>query len=217
MRLGKLVPSVLAFGTMTWLGCGGSNGVSTVLIPDTEGGVQDGSAEGSAADGSGMSSNDGGGALGDAGGPGGDTTTIPCGGNACSIPAQICCINTGGGGSGGANTTYTCATGSCGKVVVDGGDAAAAGGSGDVTALGCTDTANCAAGSICCIHQPANGGIVAECTVGATCGNNAAQLCDPGAVMTGCPASGKNAVCSSKDIGSWGLTPPFATCGGIGN
>lgn len=217
VRVGRTL-SVLALGLMGWVGCGGSNGASTILIPDGDGGATDGATEAALTDGSGGGAEGGGGGgnLGDGGGPGGDTSMIPCGGAACSIPAQVCCVDTGGGG-GAANATYTCATGSCGKIVLDGGDAAAANGNGDVTALGCTATANCPSGSICCIHQPPNGGVVSECTVGNSCGKNAAQLCDPSAAVTGCPTAGQNATCSSKDIGSWGLTPPFATCGGIGN
>jgi hypothetical protein len=219
MRLLPLKKSIplIAAGVVGWVGCGGSDGASTLLVPQVEAGALDAQAgDGGATDGGltgdGGTAVDGGGTFGDAGGPGGDTTMIPCGGATCNIPAQVCCVDMGGVG-----TTYSCTSGACGKIVMDGGDAAAMGGNGDVAALGCTATANCAKGSICCIHQPPNGGVVSECTVGNTCGKNAAQLCDPSAAAPGCPASGPDAVCSSAKIGSWGLTPPFATCGGIGN
>ncbi len=218
LQLRRTAAGVLVFGAAGWLGCGGSNGTASILSPDVEAGA-DGATDAQSSDGSGgpaSTDGEGGTGLGDGGGPGGDTTMIPCGGAACNIPAQVCCINTGGGG-GGANVKYTCTSGSCGKIVPDGGDAAAASGNGDVTALGCTGIANCGAGSICCIHQPSNGGVISECTAGKTCGNNAAQMCDPNAAAPGCPATGMNAVCSSSKIDSWGLTPPFATCGGIGN
>jgi hypothetical protein len=89
-------------------------------------------------------------------------------------------------------------------------------GGGDVTQLGCTATANCAAGSICCVKQSSSGP-VSSCVMGTSCGQNAAQLCDPNAMPTGCPMSGDRSMCSSDKIQDWGLSPPFATCGGVGN
>jgi hypothetical protein len=83
--------------------------------------------------------------------------------------------------------------------------------------LKCTGQANCAAGSICCV-SPTMTGAASACVVGTTCGANSAQLCDPGAAPTGCPAdAGMGSACSSANIGDWGLKPPFATCGGKGN
>jgi hypothetical protein len=57
-----------------------------------------------------------------------------------------------------------------------------------------------------------NNGAGSECK--ASCTNNEAQLCDPQAATTGCPAQDP---CSNKNISDWGLPSSYATCGGQGN
>jgi hypothetical protein len=205
--------SCLFIASTVWLGCGGSDGST---IGNSSGG--DAATEGGAAGGDGSSSANGEGGAGSkdgasgsntegggGAGPGGNTTSEPCGTQTCNIPAQVCCVS-GGGGS----TMYTCAA-SCAE-------AGGGGGGGDTTSLQCTSSANCAAGSICCIHQSQNGGAEAACVMGTSCGQNSAQLCDPNASVSGCPGdAGQRSMCSSDNIGDWGLSPPFATCGGVGN
>jgi hypothetical protein len=210
----------------TFAACGGSDS-STIGGPGTgDAGAGEGSAatDGSSSvdgggttgmDSGGIGTNEGGGGNQDGGpGPGGNVTTLPCGTMSCNIPVQVCCVNQGGGG---APDTYSCATGSCTAGGVDGGADGGNQQGGDVTALGCTGQANCAPGSICCITQSQQGVTSSSCVVGTTCGQNSAQLCDPNASTTGCPATGNRSMCSSNNIGDWGLSPPFATCGGVGN
>jgi hypothetical protein len=126
----------------------------------------------------------------------------------CNIPAQVCCFARGHNGN---PDTYTCAATNCSTV-----DAGGGGGGNPPAALGCTGQANCAAGSICCVKQ-GGGGTSSSCVMGTSCGSNSAQLCDPNAMVTGCPMSGSRSMCSNNNIGDWGLTQQFATCGGVGN
>ncbi len=212
-----------------WVGCGGSDGTSSLIGNGDGGGGGDGSTanadsgstpptdsgaqtDSGAAD-SGAPKDAGNTTNYDGGGPGGNTTSVPCGNVFCTISTQVCCVE-----SLNNVTTYSCATGTTCPVPDAGG-----GNPPDVTALKCTGQANCAAGSICCVSQAAGmggGGNVAtsSCVVGTTCGMNSAQLCDPGATPTGCAVdAGANSTCSSANIGDWGLKPPFATCGGKGN
>ena len=146
--------------------------------------------------------------------PGGNTTTLACGTEMCSIPAQSCCIDQSGRGA-------TCVTGTdcAGATPEDGGgaqgegDAQGAGGDqvggneGESAALKCSGAANCGAGTICCVDQ--NGS--SACAV--SCKRDEAQLCDPAAGSSGCGDAG---ACSSMNIRDWGLPRTFGTCGGVG-
>ncbi len=221
--------AVVFLGALAWVGCGGSDATLA-----RTGGDADGSPEGAASsDGSTSNGDDGSSATdGSNGGetdagagdgrPGGDQKSLPCGTMTCALPAQVCCLF---GRGGGASTKVECAADNCSTLFDDGGfDAGPLNGDGGVnlTQLKCTGQANCAVGSICCVHPVsagANDVLVSECLVGATCANagKSAQLCDPRVAVTGCPASGQLSMCSSTNIGDWGLAPPFATCGGIGH
>lgn len=197
-------------GAAVAIGCGGG---TATTISDVDGGDGGGDGAASSAEGGGGNGN-GNGFTDGGGGPGGNTTSVPCGGSSCSLATETCCVVDRNG-----VVTYQCATGTCGSL-----DA----GGGDVVSLKCTAQANCATGTICCIDQPGGGGgdggggggggggaIASSCVAGTVCPNGA-QLCDPSAASSGCPA-GKNSMCSSDNIGDWGLAPPFATCGGVAN
>lgn len=190
---------------------------SEEVAPDLVAPAADASAEGSTTGDGGASSGDGstsggprpageGGVTADGGidppeaGPGGDTTKIACGATTCPLPAEICCVSEV---TGAGDTAFACvAAATCPQPA----------GGGDTAALKCSGAANCAAGTVCCVRD-VNGNAASECK--ASCGNNEAQLCDPKAASTGCPAADP---CSSKDIRDWGKLPStFATCGGQGN
>ncbi len=195
-----------------FVACGGA---ASSTITDT--GAGDAGGDGSSASAEGGNGNGNGGGVDGGGGPGGNTTSVPCGMATCALATQVCCVVRNNGA-----TIYQCANGSCSNPdagLPTGGNGG--GGGGNVTSLKCTAQANCAMGSICCIRQGGGGGqggVASECVVGTTCPNNGAQLCDPSAMPTGCPTGGgKDTMCSSDNIGDWGLSAPFATCGGVGN
>lgn len=178
----------------------GSDAGSTIPDPDAGEAGSSGASSGPREAGAGGVTADGGidppGA-----GPGGDTNQIACGTTTCPIPAETCCVSDVQNGGRG----FACVAGStCPQP---------AGGGGDTTALKCASSANCASGTVCCVTE--NGGVASsECKASCT-GGDSAQLCDPKqGDAGGCPEASP---CSSKDIGDWGLSPPFATCGGIGN
>ena len=136
------------------------------------------------------------------GGPGGSPQIVTCGGNACNIPAQSCCVY-----ETPPAWSYVCVDGtSC--PVVDGG---AAGGQG--TALACSGAANCGGGTVCCVFEGPNKQVQSSCMT--ACPSNGAQLCDPNAPVSGCAADG--GACSTANISDWGLPKGYATCGGVGN
>ncbi len=222
-----LLGSSVLFGAGVWVGCGSSDSSTILNGSDDAGnsagdggnntGTTDGSSGGSDAGGAGTdasaSKDTGTGEAStkyDGGGPGGDTTSLPCGVTFCTIATQVCCVDTLGG-----TTSAACVTGSTCPVP----DAGAGGNPPDVTTLKCTGQANCAAGSLCCVTQTGGKGgpnlVSSACVVGTTCAPGDGQLCDPGAAPTGCALDAGQ--CSSTNIGDWGLLPPFATCGGIGN
>ena len=122
--------------------------------------------------------------------------SLTCGASSCKIPSETCCVARAGG-----SFTFSC---------VMGATCPSTGGGNQPTALKCANTASCSGGMVCCVTQ-ANNQTVSACKT--ACGNNDAQLCDPAASPTGCPAT---APCSSNKIGDWQLPPPFATCGGKG-
>lgn len=136
------------------------------------------------------------------GGPGGNTQTVTCGTNACSIATQSCCVY-----ETQPTWSYVCVDGtSC--PIVDGG-----GGGGQGTALACSGAANCADGTVCCVFEGPNKQVQSSCMT--ACPANGAQLCDPSAAVSGCAADA--GACSSANISDWGLPKGYATCGGIGN
>ena len=130
-------------------------------------------------------------------GPGGDTTKIACGTTFCALANDECCVAELGGGQ----RSYGCASV----------DAGCPTNGGDVAALKCSGQANCPSGMVCCVRQT-NAGAASACK--ATCTGDEAQLCDKNAADAGCPPSDP---CSSADIGDWGLSNAYATCGGQGN
>ena len=212
MRLGiGLFGGIIGFA---WLvGCGGAAS-STIGDSTADGGP--GSANGGGVVSGGVNPSNA--------GPGGNTATLSCGNATCNIPAQVCCITRTAAGN-----AFACEPGStCTPVTADGGVATGGGGGGGggdggfdtgggdnpTVTLKCTDTANCAAGSICCVTRSDATGTVAQCVAGTTCGKDSAQLCDPKATSTGCAAG---QMCTSDNIHDWGLSAPFATCGGAGH
>jgi hypothetical protein len=136
-------------------------------------------------------------------GPGGNTSSLACGSAQCSIPAQVCCVSGGGNGAGGGVFAYACVMGASCPMAM--------GNNNPPTALKCSSSANCNAGTVCCVKQ---NGQDTESSCQVTCGNNDAQLCDPAAASSGCAAG---VMCSAANIGDWGLPRSFATCGGVGN
>jgi hypothetical protein len=136
-------------------------------------------------------------------GPGGTATVLACGATTCAIPAEACCVDTVNT-DGGRGKAYACAAS----------DAGCGGGGGDSTELQCSGAANCPATMVCCVHQTARG---AASACQASCTKNQAQLCDKTAMPTGCGGDGGATMCSSNNIGDWGLSAPYATCGGRGN
>ncbi|HSO38917.1 MAG TPA: hypothetical protein VLT33_40590 [Labilithrix sp.] len=199
----------IAMASGLWIACGGSDGSDALVPAPTEAGTstdptKDASAANDAApatdagDGAALPQEAGGGDGGinppDAG-PGGNTSVLACGSTSCAIPAETCCVSQVGGGG----TAYGCAV-SC----------MAGGGGGGDTALKCSGQANCAAGTVCCVRQ-VNNGAASECK--ASCTNKEAQLCSLTAAVSGCVGS----MCSSQNIGDWGLPTTYATCGGQGN
>jgi hypothetical protein len=176
MRFSLLPLAVFAAWSMA---CGGSSGTTTLLGDASVSTTSDG-------------------------GPGGNTQNVACGSNACSIPAQSCCVY-----ETQPTWSYACIDGtSC--PVLDAG--AGTGGGGQGTALACSGAANCADGTVCCVYENANKQVQSSCM--SSCPANGAQLCDPNAPVSGCAAS---AACSTANISDWGLPKGFATCGGIGN
>lgn len=216
MRLSQSFFTVgVAVTGLLLLRCGSTGDTSGLLdqpldaSSDGSSSTSSGSADGATADGSTDPLKDaapgGNGGTTDAGGPGGTTTSLSCGSTACQIPGQVCCVDRVGAGA----ASYACFAGTtC--------PATDAGAADPPTALACSSAANCAAGTVCCIEQ-VQGVTTSSCK--ATCtGPNTAQLCDPKAAVSGCPAdAGATSVCSSKDITDWGLPTTFATCGGRGN
>jgi hypothetical protein len=220
---------VLVGSLVSVTGCGGDDATAVAGQGDDSGAPPDGTTvtvDGSSSTSDGSSSVDGatiasdsaargpngsvvadGGVGGDAG-PGGNTSTLPCGGATCNVPSESCCVTSGGGAPG-----YECVVGPA----CPGGD----GGRSDTVALQCTSAANCAAGTVCCMTA-SNNSVSSQCTPassdgGDTCtGQDSAQLCDKNAngTATGCPAGGQNSQCSSDHIDAWGLPGTFATCGG---
>lgn len=206
------VTKLVACAVVCLVGCGGTSstgldgdgGFSDASAGDgaTGDGATDGGTTGDGATGDGattgdaaLGSNDGGSPL-DAG-PGGNMSTFPCGNTACAIGAQVCCVQQLQNPP--PPFAYGCVTGTtCPSM--------------NNTALGCSSTANCPANQVCCIDQPQNGPVSSSCRT--SCPANGAQLCDPSAMPTGCPMG---VMCSSANIGDWGLPPSFATCGGKGN
>ncbi len=220
--------AIAVTGCAAWAGCGGSDDT----INGTPHGGLDGSIEGAAngvdsganADGSGANVD---GAVtdasnSDAGDAGGLQLSLPCGPSKCPLPSEVCCVF---GGPNGAGAVFSCADGDCSALFDGGFDAGAQNPKGglDLAQLKCEGQANCAAGSICCAQLISSAGkndiVTSACVVGKTCGDAgpSAQLCDPAAAVTGCPASGALSTCSSNNIASWELPPPFATCGGVTN
>ena len=129
--------------------------------------------------------------------PGGNASSLPCGTATCALPAESCCVSDLGNGSLG----YAC---------IAAGAACGSGGA-NATTLSCSATSNCPAGSVCCASD-ATRPTSSQCS--SACGAKEVQLCDPKAATTGCAAS---APCSSQNIGDWGLSTAYATCGGVGN
>lgn len=141
------------------------------------------------------------GGVGAEGGPGGNAAALPCGAIACPTSGAICCAYPQASGG----FAYSCVGGST-CPVTDGGTQTA-------TVLGCTSAANCAGGAVCCVRRNEDNQGAASSTTEckASCGSREAQLCDPGAVATGCAG----AACSSANIASWSLPASFGTCGGV--
>lgn len=218
MRLsnGSFVFSVAVSG-IAMLRCGGSSGATDLLdardastgTPDSGDptGSNDGGANGTLDGAQSEATPGGSGGTTDAGGPGGTTASLACGATACAIPSQVCCVDRVGGGA----ASYQCVTGATCPAI----DAGAGNNVDPPTALQCAGAANCGSGTVCCVQQ-VGGATTSSCK--ASCGGqNSAQLCDPKATNPGCLATGNLSVCSSKDIGDWGLPATFATCGGRGN
>jgi hypothetical protein len=205
------VVTIACSGLAVWAGCGSDSETT----PTDDGGPGEGGASSSSGTASGSSSGssgsnpDGGIDPPDAG-PGGDTTKIACGATTCPIPSETCCISPV---AGPGDRAYSCAVtaADAGCPQPDGGRFG--GGGGDVISLKCTDSANCAAGTVCCVRQSRNGA-ASECQPSCNM-NNEAQLCDKSAPDggSGCP---QQEPCSSRNIGDWGLPNGFATCGGRG-
>lgn len=154
------------------------------------------------------------------GGPGGDAAVLNCGGAACSLPDQECCLydNAGDFSGGCANGAGGCPSA---PDAGDAGDAAV-----QLDSLGCEVAANCpGVGKVCCITRDTNNGTISsQCSLAATCVTSGpqhrAQLCDPSlqgddagpdASATGCLLS----ACSSSNISTWYLPNGFGTCGGV--
>jgi hypothetical protein len=206
LSVGALAMGALAIGSAAaMLACGGSS--STDLVASSDGGdaADDGPTVARGANGTIVE--DGGTLATDAsGGPGGSTKTLPCGTATCRVPAESCCLTDNANGT----FSFGCVAGpSCPPPV--------AGGSAPV-ALGCSSSANCAPGTVCCITQENNnqGGNGSadrgSSACKSACGSQEAQLCDPKA-DSACPAS---APCSTAKAESWELPPAFGTCGGKG-
>lgn len=145
---------------------------------------------------------DGGGSSGSAGG---NATSLPCGDVACAIPENTCCVSLSVNPP--PEATFACVGGLCINSSF-----AQGGGIG----LQCAGTANCAAGTICCMSDDGNGIITSACATPANCTdpNLQAQLCDIKAANAGCVEDDAG-TCSSFNIGNWGLPTGYATCGGI--
>lgn len=218
---------VITSGLAVWAGCGSDE--STATPGDGDGGASSSGGSSGATSSSGAASSSGGSSSGgtndggDGGGsssggsadggidppdagPGGDTTKLTCGSASCALPAQQCCI---ADLPGQGNRSYGCAptAGDAGCPPPDGGGG---GGGIDVTSLKCSGAANCPANTKCCVRQT-NGGAASECK--ADCNGNEAQLCDPNAATDGCPQQDP---CSNDNIGDWGLSNAYGTCGGQG-
>jgi len=121
---------------------------------------------------------------------GGGPATLPCGTVTCT-GGQSCCVDTST-----ATTTYTCAS-----VCPKGTDS-----------LKCNG--NDCGSLVCCLYLLNNQDPASQCRLSCT-GQNVAQLCqDVDGGPTGCSST---APCSSAKITDWNLTPPYGTCGGVGN
>ena len=178
----------------------GDTGADAGDLGDGDGGGGGGDA---AADGAFVA--DGGSA--DDAGPGGSASSLPCGSAQCRIPAETCCVSSNPNPP--PDFFYGCYSGAC---PLDAGAGAGAS-AGAVTSLKCSGAANCAAGTVCCVYENANKQVVSDCL--ASCGAGQAQLCDPGAAISGCSAA--SGACSSANVTDWGLPATYATCGGVGN
>lgn len=174
---------------------------------ETNGGSTSSSSSGGAAEDAGPPAFTTDGGSGDDAGPRGDTTSIGCGGASCALPSEHCCLY---------NLdrpppvfAFACATGSgCPRIAS----------ASDVVVLGCVSGASCPAGSVCCIANDGTTTNVASCVPAADCKDEGeriirAQLCDPNAMPTGCPAT---AACSTQNVDQWNLPSGYATCGGKG-
>ena len=192
----------LGAGALSFLACGsdgdttdadGIDGGEGGSTSSSSGGPREAGANGVTADG---------GINPDGAGPGGNTSQLACGATSCPIPAETCCVEQVSNGR-----SYSCVAGStCPQT------------SGDVAALKCSSSANCASGTVCCVTL-SNGVVSSECKTSCTPdggrGGDTAQLCDPRAGdSAGCPESQP---CSNDNIGDWNLSHAFGTCGGRGN
>jgi hypothetical protein len=201
--VGVIGALALGLGTST-LACGGSS--ATDLIANSDAG-EDGATVARGA--TGTIVEDGGTLATDASvGPGGSTKALPCGTATCRVPAESCCLTDNANGT----FTFGCVAGPSCPPPTAGGNAP--------VALGCSSSANCAPGSVCCITQQNENsggqnqdGDRGRSTCKAACGSQEAQLCDPKATDTGCA---QTAPCSSAKAESWELPPSFGTCGGKG-
>jgi hypothetical protein len=130
--------------------------------------------------------------------------TISCGSTTCPTSTSICCAYPPADDAGAFS--YQCVVGDvCPDV-----DA----GIPKPTALGCTSTATCTNGNVCCVRpndlMVGPQGHISECR--GMCDSDDGQLCDPSAATSGCAAS---APCSSANVTSWGVPSTFGTCGGV--
>jgi hypothetical protein len=138
----------------------------------------------------------------DSSAPTSSTTELPCGpGLSCTLSSQVCCVNRDQQG----NTSYSC-VGSGLECIGP-----------TQTALSCNDSSNCSAGNICCLSDVFTV-FAAVCLPSSACSNpgSQAQLCDPSAKTSDCPAdAGPASTCSSQNVGrDWDLPSTYGTCGG---
>ena len=130
--------------------------------------------------------------------------SLPCGAVSCAIPAQSCCVESGGG-----FITYLCVVGPSANCAASRG--------GDLLGLKCSSAANCAATEQCCANVGTADAVQSSCVPKGTCaagpgGPEHAILCDPNATA-GASGCGDAGACDNGTINDWGLPDTFGTCG----